>query len=41
MFTVANPLFIYAISLVFDNDAKASVLIRVSYFALGGVAPLV
>lgn len=41
MFTVANPLFIYAISLVFDNDAKASVLIRVSYFAIGGVAPLV
>ena len=41
MFTVANPLFIYAISLVFDNDANASVLIRVSYFAIGGVAPLV
>lgn len=41
LFTVANPLFIYAVSLAFDNDAKASVLIRVSYFVLGGIAPLV
>jgi NhaP-type Na+/H+ and K+/H+ antiporter len=41
LFCVANPVFIYALSLLFDNDAKASVLIRVSYFGLGSVAPLV
>lgn len=40
-FCVANPVFIYMLSLLFDNDAKASVLIRVSYFGLGSVAPLI
>lgn len=40
-FCVCNPIFIYAISLLFDNESKASVIIRVSYFALGSVAPLV
>lgn len=41
LFCVANPIFVYAISLLFDNDAKASVLVRVSYFGLGSVAPLI
>ena len=41
LFCIANPIFIYAVSLLFDNDAKASVLIRVSYFGLGSVAPLI
>ena len=41
VFCVANPIFIYAISLLFENDAKASVLVRVSYFGLGSVAPLI
>jgi hypothetical protein len=41
VFCIANPIFIYAVSLLFDNDAKASVLVRVSYFGLGSVAPLI
>ena len=41
VFVVANPMFIYALSFIFDNDAKASVLVRVGYFLVGGVAPLI
>ena len=40
-FCVCNPIFIYAVSLLFDNEAKASVIIRVTYFGLGSVAPLI
>lgn len=39
-FSVVNPLFVYALSFVFDSDAKASVIVRILYFALGGVAPI-
>ena len=39
-FSIVNPLFVYAISFIFDTDSKASVLIRILYFALGGVAPI-
>ena len=40
IFSLVNPLFVYAISFIFDTDSKASVLIRILYFALGGVAPI-
>lgn len=39
-FSLANPIFVYAISFAFDTDAKASVLVRILYFAFGGVAPI-
>ena len=39
-FSLVNPVFVYAISFLFDTDSKASVLVRVLYFALGGVAPI-
>ena len=39
-FSLVNPFFVYAISFFFDTDSKASVLIRILYFALGGVAPI-
>ena len=39
-FSLVNPLFVYSISFLFDTDSKASVLVRVLYFALGGVAPI-
>ena len=40
IFSLVNPLFVYSISFFFDTDSKASVLVRVLYFALGGVAPI-
>ena len=39
-FSLVNPLFVYTVSFIFDTDAKASVFVRVFYFALGGVAPI-
>ena len=39
-FCLANPVFIYAISFFFDQDAKASVIVRVFFFVFGGVAPI-
>ena len=39
-FSLVNPFFVYALSFFFDTDSKASVLIRILYFALGGVAPI-
>lgn len=40
MFCLTNPLFIYSLQYLFSNDTKASIFIRVFYFALGGVAPI-
>ena len=40
VFSIVNPVFIYALSFISDSDAKASVLVRILYFALGGVAPI-
>ena len=39
-FALVNPVFVYAISFIFDKETKASVLIRVFYFVLGGLAPI-
>lgn len=39
-FSIVNPLFVYALSFLFDTDSKASVVVRIIYFALGGVAPI-
>lgn len=39
-FALVNPVFIYAVSFLFDTDSKASVLVRVFYFVLGGLAPI-
>lgn len=39
-FALVNPVFVYAISFIFDRDTKASVMIRVFYFVLGGLAPI-
>jgi len=39
-FSFANPVFIYAISFLFEQDAKASVLVRIFFFTFGGVAPI-
>jgi len=39
-FTFANPLFIYAISFLFDTDFKASIFIRIFYITFGGLAPI-
>lgn len=39
-FSIVNPLFVYAVSFLFDTDSKASVVVRIFYFALGGVAPI-
>ena len=39
-FSLLNPVFIYALSFIFDRDTKASILIRVFYFVLGGLAPI-
>ncbi len=40
IFSVVNPIFVYSLSFIFDTDQKASVLVRLLYFALGGVAPI-
>lgn len=37
---MVNPFFVYALSFLFDTDTKASVVVRILYFALGGVAPI-
>ena len=39
-FSLTNPIFIYALSFLFDTDSKASVIVRILYFAFGGVAPI-
>jgi len=39
-FALVNPLFIYCVTFVFDNDALASIILRIFYFVLGGVAPI-
>ena len=39
-FSFVNPVFVYALSWLFDTDVQASVLVRVLYFALGGAAPI-
>ena len=40
IFSLTNPIFVYLISFIFDTDSKASVFVRIFYFALGGVAPI-
>ena len=40
IFSLVNPIFVYMISFVFDTDSKASVFVKIFYFALGGVAPI-
>lgn len=39
-FSFVNPLFVYVLSWLFENDVQASVLVRVLYFAFGGAAPI-
>jgi len=39
-FALCNPLFIYALSHLFYTDGTASILIRISYFVLGGLGPI-
>ena len=39
-FALINPMFVYALSFLFDTDTKASVVIRVLYFMMGGCAPI-
>ena len=39
-FAFVNPMFVYALSFLFDSDSKASVVVRVLYFAMGGCAPI-
>jgi hypothetical protein len=40
VFSLVNPPFIYALSFLFDSDFKASVIVRVLYFAIGGAGPI-
>ena len=40
VFSFVNPIFVYALSWVFESDAQASVLVRILYFAFGGAAPI-
>ena len=40
IFSLVNPIFVYMISFVFDTYSKASVFVKIFYFALGGVAPI-
>ena len=40
VFTLVNPIAIYAVSNFFNNDMKASIFIRIYYFAFGGLAPI-
>ena len=40
IFSLVNPIFVYMLSFVFDTDSKASVFVRIFYFAIGGVAPI-
>ena len=40
VFSLTNPVFIYALSFFFESELTASVLIRVGYFVLGGLAPI-
>jgi len=40
LFSFVNPLFLYTVSFFFENDAKASIFIRILYFAIGGIAPI-
>ena len=39
-FSFVNPVFVYAVSWLFETDVQASVLVRVLYFAFGGAAPI-
>ena len=39
-FSIVNPVFVYALSWLFETDAQASVLVRILYFAFGGAAPI-
>ena len=39
-FSIVNPVFVYALSWLFETDSQASVLVRVLYFAFGGAAPI-
>jgi len=39
-FSLTNPLFIYAVSFLFDSDGIASIIIRIVYFVLGGLGPI-
>lgn len=38
--TFANPVFLYAFSFFFKNEASASFMIKILYFSLGIIAPL-
>ena len=40
IFSFVNPVFVYALSWLFETDVQASVLVRVLYFVLGGAAPI-
>lgn len=40
IFSLVNPIFVYVLSFLFDTDSKASVFVRIFYFAIGGVAPI-
>ena len=40
LFAVVNPCFVYSMTFFFETDSKASVLIRIMFFVLGGVAPI-
>ncbi len=40
IFSIVNPVFVYALSWCFENDVQASVLVRILYFAFGGAAPI-
>ena len=39
-FVLVNPLAIYALSTLFENEQKASIVVRIFYFVFGGVAPI-
>lgn len=39
-FCLANPLFLYSISFLFDTDSKGSILVRMFYFTMGAIMPL-
>lgn len=40
LFAIVNPCFVYSMTFFFETDSKASVLIRIMFFVLGGVAPI-
>lgn len=40
LFIFANPLFIYFLSFLFENEGSASIITRLIYILLGSIVPI-